>query len=175
MRHPICLPLLLVLGLPLAAQADPGFRRDATSVGLGYGTQGPTLTFMRTGPTFGYFSGFGLRPDSSSYALESAGDGTPRWIQHQAGTHEIHLGMAYRLDDRWVLGAGLGFAATSYDYTYNPGANPSPYSGPPPAPGPLTDHRFGPVGMVDLRLGTHWGLEVVGGVIGMGVTLTRRF
>jgi hypothetical protein len=29
--------------------------------------------------------------------------------------------------------------------------------------------------MVDVRLGDNWGLEMVGGVTGVGLTVTRRF
>lgn len=166
--------LLLAACLPLAAQAPPNLRRDAASFGLGYGTQGPMLTYMQTGTTLGWFSGFGLVPGRGSTNLIEPGDGSPRWIQHDAGRAEMHLGLAYRLDDRWVLGAGMGFAQDSYTYDYNPGASAFPL-GAPPAPGPLSDDRFGLVGMVDLRIGDNWGVEVVGGVTGVGLTVTRRF
>lgn len=166
--------LLLASCLPLAAQAPPNLRRDAASIGLGYGTQGPTLTYMQTGSTLGFFTGFGLVPGRGSTSLLEPGDGTPRWIQHDDGRSELHLGLAYRLDDRWVLGAGMGFAQDTYSYDYNPGANAFP-AGAPPAPGPLSDDRYGLVGMVDLRIGDNWGVELVGGVIGVGLSVTRRF
>lgn len=167
--------LLATLCLPLAAQATPGLRRDAASIGLGCGSQGPLFTVMRTGPSVGYFGGVSALPDTSSTAPQEAGNGAPRWVQHEGSRGEIHLGIAFRLDDRWVLGAGIGYATTAYRYTYNPGAAPYPSTGQPPAPGPLSDDRVGLVAMVDLRLGTLWGLETVGGVNGIGLALTRRF
>ena len=174
MRSRFGILLLLAACLPLAAQAPPYLRRDAASLGLGYGTQGPMLSFMNTGSTLGWFTGFGLVPGRGSTNLIEPGDGTPRWIRHDDGRSEMHLGLAYRLDDRWVLGAGMGFAQDSYTYDYNPGANRFPV-GAPPAPGPLSEDRFGLVGMVDLRIGDNWGVEVVGGVTGVGLTVTRRF
>lgn len=166
--------LLLASCVSLVAQARPNLRRDAASIGIGYGTQGPMLTLMQTGSTLGWFTGFGMVPGRGSTNLIEPGDGTARWIRHDDGRSELHLGLAYRLDDRWVLGAGLGFAQDTYTYDYNPGANAFPV-GAPPAPGPLTDDRFGLVGMVDVRLGDNWGLEMVGGVTGVGLTVTRRF
>lgn len=167
--------LLATLCLSLAAQAAPGLRRDAASIGLGYSTQGILLTTMRTGPTLGYFGGFAVLPDTSSTTMQEAGNGTARWVQHEGSRGEAHLGIAVRLDDRWVLGAGIGYATTTYRYTYNPGSNPYPSTSQPPAPGPLSDDRVGLVAMVDLRLGDLWGLEAVGGVNGFGLALTRRF
>ncbi len=167
--------LVATLSLPLAAQAPPELRRDAASIGLGYGTQGVLLTAMRTGPTVGFFGGFSVLPDTSSTATQEAGNGTARWVQHEESRGEAHLGIAFRLDARWVVGAGIGYATTSYSYTYNPGASPFPAASQPPAPGPVSDDRVGLVAMVDLRLGNLWGLEAVGGVNGFGLALTRRF
>jgi hypothetical protein len=133
------------------------------------------LTVMQTGPSVGFFGGVGGLPDTSSTATQEAGNGTARWVQHEGSKGEAHLGIAFRVDDRWVLGVGIGYANTTYRYTYNPGASSFPTTSQPPAPGPLSDDRVGLVGMADLRLGNLWGLEAVGGVNGFGLALTRRF
>lgn len=165
----------LLACLPLAGQGSPEQRVDSGSFGLGHGTQGWMVTTMRTGPTLGFFAGFSVQPDMSDHAVEEPGNGSERWVQHKSSTGEGHLGMAFRLDTRWVLGLGVGYSHTSYRYTYNPGSNPFLIGPLPPGPGPLEDHTFGLVAMADVRLGSNWGLEVVGGSIGFGGALTFRF
>lgn len=161
--------------LPLSAQGNPEARVDSASFGLGYGTQGILFTTMRTGPQLGYFLGLSALPSTSSPGGMEPGSGSPRWIQHEDGRSGAHLGVAYRLDTRWVVGLGLGYASTQYRYSYNPGAAFFPASTAVPEPGPLADNRFGAVAMVDLRLGPRWGVEVVGGVTGLGASVTFRF
>jgi len=160
--------------LPLSAQSAPESRVDSASFGLGYGSQGILFTMMRTGPRVGYFLGLSALPSTSGSGGMEPGTGTPRWIQHEDGRSGAHLGVAYRLDTRWVVGLGLGYASTMYRYSYNPGAGFFPATAP-PEPGPLADNRFGAVAMVDLRLGPTWGVEVVGGVTGLGASVTFRF
>jgi len=133
------------------------------------------FTTMRTGPTFGFFGGLAALPDRSSLSTTEPGNGSPRWVQHKSSTGEAHLGLAYRLDSRWVVGLGAGYSSTQYRYTYNPGASPFPFGTTPPSPGPVSDSAVGLVAMVDVRLGRGWGFEVVGGIIGFGGTLTFRF
>jgi hypothetical protein len=166
--------------LPLVAQGppDPGspdLRVDSASLGIGYGTQGFMLTTMWTGPTFGYFGGFAVLPDTSSPSMTEPGNGSARWVQHKSSTGEGHLGLAYRLDSRWVIGLGVGYSSTQYRYTYNPGSSPFPLATAPPSPGPPSDSTVGLVAMVDVRLGRAWGVQVVGGNIGLGGAITFRF
>lgn len=161
--------------LPGLAQSAPESRLDSASFGIGYGTQGLLFTTMRTGPTWGYFGGFSAMPDTSSPDTTEPGNGTPRWVQHESDRGEAHLGLAYRLDSRWVVGVGVGYSHTAYRYTYNPGASAVPTFTLPPGPGSLSDNRFGLVAMADVRLGPRWGVEVVGGVIGVGGAVTFRF
>jgi hypothetical protein len=161
--------------LPLVAQSSPELRIDSVSYGVGYGTQGYMFTAMRTGPTFGYFGGLAVLPDMSSPSTTEPGNGSPRWVQHKSSTGETHLGVAYRLDSRWVVGLGAGYSSTQYRYTYNPGSSPFPLGTAPPSPGPLSDSTVGLVAMVDVRLGRLWGVQVVGGNIGLGGAITFRF
>jgi hypothetical protein len=165
----------LLLCLPLVAQSAPDRRVDSASFGIGYGPQGYMVTTMRTGPSLGYFLGLEGKPDQTSGTQEEPGSGNPSWVQHKSTTGGAHLGLAFRLDSRWVVGLGAAYASTMYRYTYNPGANPSPFSPMPPAPGPLSESRWDLLAMVDVRLGPAWGIEVIGSGEGLGGAVTFRF
>jgi hypothetical protein len=166
---------ILACCLPLAAQSPADRRVDSASVGLGYGEYGYLLTTMNTGPTWGWFMGLEGLPDTSTPTTQEPGSGTARWVQHKGSTGAFHLGAAYRLDSRWVVGLGVGYARTTYRYTFNPGSAPFPFYTQLPEPGPVDDHTVGVVAMVDVRVGQGWGFEMVGGSTGLGGAVTFRF
>ena len=165
----------VIFCLPLVAQGSPDLRVDSASWGIGYAPQGYLITAMSTGPVLGFFVGIEGLPDTSNHSMEEPGSGSPRWVQHKSATSGAHLGLAYRLDSRWVVGLGVGYSSTMYRYTYNPGSNPFPFGTTPPSPGPLSDHTVGLVAMVDVRLGPIWGVEVIGNSEGLGGAVTLRF
>lgn len=173
--NPITRFCCLLLCLPLAAQSAPDRRVDSASYGIGYGPQGYMVTAMRTGPSLGWFVGLEGNPDTATGSLEEHGTGNPSWVQHKSSTGGAHLGLAFRLDSRWVVGLGAAYASTMYRYTFNPGAHPSAFSPMPAPPGPLSENRWGVLAMVDVRLGPAWGIEVIGSGEGLGGALTLRF
>jgi hypothetical protein len=171
-----CLALLL-LAVPAGAQAPPERRRDSTSLGLGYHGQGPMVTFMETGPTWGLFCGASFwHYGSQGLPQEDPRNGTgdAYYTRDRSSSSEVHLGVARRLDSRVVVGLGYGFKTDSYEVVLHPagflnnGVMPA-------APGPLSESASGPVAMVDVRVGDNWGLHLVGGATGAGLAVTRRF
>jgi len=167
--------LFPLLAAPLLAQYTASDRLNSTSIGIGASDQGIMVTSMWTGPCYGVFGGFSHSFDNGSNGTGlTQGTGAPSWIQSKGATSEMHLGLAYRIDSRWVLGLGAGFSVQMYNYTLNPGA--PTYVGPVSNQlGPPSDTKVGPVAMADVRIGTNWGLELVAGSTVVGVSLTRRF
>ncbi|MDR3684236.1 MAG: hypothetical protein P4L11_10965 [Geothrix sp.] len=167
--------LFPLLAAPLLAQYSASDRLNSTSVGIGASDQGLMVTCMWTGPSYGIFGGFSRSFDNGSNGTGmTQGTGAPSWIQSKGPTSEMHVGMAYRLDSRWVLGLGAGFSVQAYDYTLNPGS-PS-YFGPVSNQlGPPSETKFGPVAMADVRIGTNWGLELLAGSTVVGASITYRF
>lgn len=169
------IPLLLCTS-SLLAQVPPEFRRDSASFGLGFHTQGPMLTFMHAGTRLGFFSGLALKPTSSP-ALQGAPENTSngRYERVPTSTSEAHLGLAYRMDSRWVFGLGLGLKTDNYAMVYHPPTIPWIFGMPTQPEGGLFDQTVGPVFMADLRLGSGWGIHAVGGSTGLGAAVSRRF
>lgn len=165
----------VLLASPLLAQTSASDRLDSQSLGVGAGSQGLLITSMFTGQHYGIFMGGSHSlNDNSSASVAAQGTGAPSWTQSKGATSEFHIGMAYRLDSRWVLGLGGGFSVQGYDYTLNPGS--PTYFGPASnQPGPSSETKHGLVGMADVRIGESWGLEFLVGPTIAGVSLTCRF
>jgi hypothetical protein len=172
MKRALFLPLLAA---PLLAQYSASDRLNSTSVGIGASDKGVMVTSMWTGSRYGIFGGFSRSLDNGSTGTGMIqGTGAPSWIQSKGPTSEMHLGLAYRLDSRWVLGLGAGFSVQTYEYTLNTGS-PS-YFGPTSNQlGPVSETKFGPVAMADVRLGANWGLELLAGSTVVGGSITFRF
>lgn len=175
MRPRTPLIALLLTFTPLAAQATPAeTRKDSLSFGAGLHNAGPMLTFMVTGPRLGLFSGWATSLPSRDATTTMSVSGTEsRVVRQEDGEHQLHLGLALRLNHRLVVGLGLAHHVTSYRKVLQQGSDP--WSFPADPGGDLTERRTGPLIMADLRVGARWGFHGVAGTGGVGVALTRRF
>jgi len=159
-----------------AQDNNPEYRTRSGSVGIGYHEQGPMFTAMFTGQHFGVFLGgvFG-KDESKDYNLLPDGTGLS-WVSYpnkkKYDSSEFHGGLAYRINHRFTIGAGYGYKQDRYYYT-----GFSPVTGWEwRRPGGFeTVKESGVVGMVDVRLGRSWGVEVIGGQSGFGASVCFRY
>lgn len=177
MRFKCTALLMAVASIAIMAQGtEPEYRRGSGSIGFGYHEQGPMFTAMFTGQHFGGFIGgvFG-KDESKDYNLLPDGTGLT-WVSYpnkkKYDSSEFHGGLAFRINHRFTVGAGYGYKQNRYYYT-----GFSPVTGWEwRRPGGFeTEKSSGVVGMVDVRIGRSWGLEVIGGQAGFGASVCLRY